>query len=60
MIIIIPFYIQGEFDPLARKLFLYFVEGHELLEVVSRLKLQLLSDDSQLALVRGIRLSPHA
>lgn len=60
VIIVIPFYTQGKFDPLARKLFLYFVEGHEFPEVVSRLKLQLLSVSGRLVLVRGTRLSARA
>ena len=57
VILVIAFYTQREFDSLARKLFLQFVEGHELPEVVSRFKLQFLSVSGRLALVCGPKLS---
>ena len=43
-------FLHSELDPLVRKDFLQFVEAHEFIEVISRLKLQLLNVDVQLAL----------
>jgi len=59
-IVIILFYVQGgELDPLVRKPFFQFVETHELVKFIDRLKLQLLDVNVRLA-VAHVTLSRRA
>jgi len=59
-IIIAFYYTQGEFNPLARKPFLQFAEGRELLKIATSLKSQLLNVNDRLALIREASLGPRA
>ena len=45
--------LHNELDSLVREFILQLVEGHELIEFISRLKPQLLDIDGWLALVHG-------
>ena len=52
-------FLHDEPDSLIRKGIFQFIEGHELLEVISPLKLQLLNANVRLAHAHETRLSPR-
>jgi len=52
--------LHDELDPLFQEFFIKFLKTHKLLEVISRLKSQLLNVNGQLALVHGTQLNPRA
>ena len=45
-------FLHGELHPLVCKFFLYFLKAHEFIEVIGRLKLQLLNVNGRLAFGR--------